>query len=113
MIVRAHGVTANFFFIPIPVFPHQVHDFQIRTLNLRLCDSRMKTSVMSRRQGNAVFNIDVQACLCVFEPLHGIASAASLKHRDQQQAGMIGFITLQQSAPSQMAWQDSNAFREH
>jgi hypothetical protein len=29
------------------------------------------------------------------------------------QAGMIGFITLQQSAPSQMTWQDSNAFREH
>jgi hypothetical protein len=34
-------------------------------------------------------------------PLHG------------RQAGMIGFITLQQSAPSQMTWQDSNAFREH
>jgi hypothetical protein len=30
-----------------------------------------------------------------------------------RQAGMIGFITLQQSAPSQMTWQDSNAFREH
>ncbi len=29
------------------------------------------------------------------------------------EAGMIGFITLQQSAPSQMTWQDSNAFREH
>ncbi len=29
------------------------------------------------------------------------------------QAGMIGFITLQQSAPSQMTWQDSNAFGEH
>jgi hypothetical protein len=25
------------------------------------------------------------------------------------QAGMIGFVTLQQSAPSQMTWQDSNA----
>jgi hypothetical protein len=25
-----------------------------------------------------------------------------------RQAGMIGFITLQQSAPSQMTWQDSN-----
>ncbi len=30
-----------------------------------------------------------------------------------RQAGVIGFITLQQSAPSQMTWQDSNAFREH
>ena len=29
------------------------------------------------------------------------------------QAGMIGFITLQQSAPSQMTWQDSNTSRKH
>jgi hypothetical protein len=33
--------------------------------------------------------------------------------RTGRQAGMIGFITLQQSAPSQMTWQYSNAFRKH
>jgi hypothetical protein len=37
-----------------------------------------------------------------------------MSHRHlRSQAGMIGFITLQQSAPSQMTWQDSNAFGEH
>ena len=30
-----------------------------------------------------------------------------------KQAGMIGFTTLQQSAPSQMTLQDSNASRKH
>jgi hypothetical protein len=28
-------------------------------------------------------------------------------------AGMIGFITLQQSAPFQRTWQDNNASRKH
>jgi hypothetical protein len=34
----------------------------------------------------------------------------NLTHTDQ--AGMIGFITLQKSAPSQMTWQDSNNSRK-
>jgi hypothetical protein len=36
-----------------------------------------------------------------------------IKVQAGRQAGMIGFITLQQSAPSQMTWQDSNTSRKH
>ena len=47
--------------------------------------------------------------LNVHERLRHVAAAAA----SDLQAGMICFITLQQSVPSQMTWQDSNAFREH
>jgi hypothetical protein len=51
--------------------------------------------VIPTRAGH-VGHTQIHACLCT--------------HR---QAGMIGFITPQQSAPSQMTLQDSNASRKH